>query len=708
MHFLPEQLTGLPEASDRRGRVRQNPSAIAYLDVGEGNGGIVLNVSETGIAIAVAQALTDDEIPSLSFRLPQLDRTFQAGGQVVWRSATNKTAGVRFVNLEERDRSQIRNWIRAEIVEHELKAPMGRAGESSAESGAAASQAVGAAAAPGKTVIVMPSRAARKAADEIESEAERDEARAAEFDRMFPSEAELANLALAEDGASLGPVTGSDAQPELFEPADHADVEQAAEAFLAAHESETEEAPAVENAASAAVVEPAEQRDWREQWEQFHLEREKLEKFRSSETGWELPRPFSAPLPEDAIAFTEIPVADAPLAAEQALAEPVVQVVPPVVEKDLSPTVNAGKPPSQKIPARGFGDGLSWYRAPIGAASDAVGVADAGVTRATLPKAAKSASQSRANPPKTEKDALSIAALCVMLVLMCFILGYAIQPGSFRFSTLKNWVAAREAAEAVTTPQVQPVSEQIPSSANAPAAAMVTPEANTPVPGVPPATPVATESVEPKTPAPAIASTPRVASDAAPHVSNAATPAPAVSHDNATAPRASSTPAPLAAAAPASTLNDVTIDAPVPVSFFPVTAPAEGSPAKLMQLPEETILQTRDIVIRSHQFLFVPPLPGPEATHELERVHLGDRIAKIDPAFVPQAVEQFKGSSIHLRSTIGADGKVADVQAISGPTTLIPTAVNAVRQWRYKPTDIDGKPIAIEEDIVIEVRPSHS
>jgi hypothetical protein len=692
MHFLPEQLTGLPESSDRRGRVRRNPSAIAYLDVGEGNGGIVLNVSETGVAIAVAQALTDDEIPLLSFRLPQLDRTFQAGGEVVWRSATNKTAGVRFVNLEERDRSQIRNWIRAEIVEHELKAPMGHAGEARAEgvsdasnaSGGANTPTAGEAAVPApKTVLVMPSRAARKAAKKTESEAERDEARAAEFDRMFPSEVELANLSPVEGPVTLGPVVGSEARPELFDPADHENVELAAEAFLAARELQTEEAVG-DNAPSAERIEI---RDWREEWEQFHVERENLEKVKSSETGWELPRPFSAPMPEEAMVCSP---ADQGAAATETLGD-----VAPVASVAAE---ESGDAAPRRVFVRNRAEGLDWYQSPQGGAP----VVDAYLTPAD-PSVGEAAQQAAgAIPPKTEKVALSIAALCMMLVLMCFILGYAIQPGSFRLSSMKDWFAAREAADVASLPQNRPASGQVPTAVDPPTS-VVTPDANQPAVTAPNS--VAPETVAPKSPAPVVTSAPRAASDAATRVASPNL-APPITPDNAPTAAVEATPAPAAVAA--SNASDLTIDAPVPVSFFPVTAPAEGSPAKLMQLPEETVSQTHDIVIRSHQFLFVPPLPGPEATHELERVHLGDRLAKIDPGFAPQAVEQFKGSSIHLRSTIGADGKVADVQAISGPTSLIPAAVNAVRQWRYKPTDIDGKPIAIEEDIVIEVRPSHS
>jgi PilZ domain/Gram-negative bacterial TonB protein C-terminal len=719
MHFLPEELTGLPESSDRRGRVRRNPSAIAYLDAGEGNGGIVLNVSETGMAVAVAQALTDDEIPVLTFRLPHLDRTFQAGGQVIWRSASKKSAGVRFVNLEERDRSQIRNWIRAEIVEAELKAPVGLAGEASAAPGSTATPGT-----PAKTVLVMPSRAARKAASQRESEAERDQARAAEFDRMFPSEADLAGLAVLPAPAANDADRG---EPLLAFAGDHDDVELAAEAFRASLEPETETEDVVaENAAGDAVSDmtaPA-NHDWREEWEQFHIEREKLEKLRSSETSWELPRAFSTPLPEAPIPAPELPQAAAPVApteSDERAAE----------KRVAAPEEKPGETVARKVWVRTEPAGLDWYRPPMSLPSNA----HAEIEETSAPASEVTPdSRATANPPKTEKDALSIAALCTMLVLMCFILGYAIQPGSFRFSSWQ-WGAAPTEAPEPSKPSVQPASDQIPSSsspartevpsanppsgatatgtepaavANNRAAVDVAPKTATSA-AIPGSAPVAANHLEDRSPVGAD----RTATANRDAAANTATGAgvetgnnaktDAVNHVGASTENGSA-----AAASAGGSASPATTAAVEPVSFFPVTAPSEGSPAKMMVLPEETILQTRDILIRSHQFLFVPPLPGAESTHELERVHLGDRIARIDPGFAPQSLENFQGSSIHLRSTIGADGRVEDVRAISGPTSLIPAAVNAVRQWRYKPTDIDGKPIAIEEDIVIEVRPSHS
>ena len=724
MRFLPEQLAGLPESSDRRARVRRNPSEVTCLELGEGNGGIVLNVSETGIAIAVAQTILDDHFPCLSFRLPKLDRTFLAEGEIVWRSESSKSAGLRFVNLDERDRVQIRNWIRAEIVSTEFET------------------ALDASPVAAKPVLIMPSP--RKAASTwAQSEAERDEARAAEFDRMFPSETTLTLQAQA-------PV--EIVEPEfnfLAESTEIEDVEIAAEAFHAAQEehrasdeTEVSEAALGEMAAnSTADLEFAEEKtarelDWHEKWELFHRERENLERARAHETILELPAPFSAPLPEPpgeqqaevrAQAREELP--HAPTGSERISA-------PPLAGNLMGAWNSSSAVMPRESSARG---GMI-----LGSSLLGTPLARQGEDRiyAAPVKAAAAAG------PTNEKNPLSIAALCIVLVTMCFILGYAIQPGAFQFAKSSFTDTPAEAvtpdAHATAAP-VMPTAGQATdptgaqqdatssaTSANAgidetPAAApekknplsaatktLAAPEVESSVGATPPA-----KAISPaEKPAVSSASTVREneADEKSANAAVAATPTPTTSAPSSAPSSAPATPrpsvsaAPAPAPAPAGAAAGAATPAPAhesvtPVSFFPVTAPSEGAPPKLMQLPEETISETPSIVVRSHQFLFVPALPGPESEHPLQRVHLGDRMVEIAPNYPAQALEKMQGGSVHLRTTIGTDGLVVDVQPISGPTNLIPAAVSAVRQWRYKPTDIDGKPIAIEEDIVIEFRP---
>ena len=117
------------------------------------------------------------------------------------------------------------------------------------------------------------------------------------------------------------------------------------------------------------------------------------------------------------------------------------------------------------------------------------------------------------------------------------------------------------------------------------------------------------------------------------------------------------------------------------------------------------MIDTAAVVIHSHQIVFVPAEPGPESSHRLEKLRIGDRTTKLAPTYPPQAVQKGMGGTVHLRAIIGKDGNVQDVRPINGPILLIPAAVEAIRQWQYRPTLLDQQPIEMQEDFTIEFRP---
>ena len=75
----------------------------------------------------------------------------------------------------------------------------------------------------------------------------------------------------------------------------------------------------------------------------------------------------------------------------------------------------------------------------------------------------------------------------------------------------------------------------------------------------------------------------------------------------------------------------------------------------------------------------------------------------MDP-IVPAAGDDM-GGTVKVRATIGKGGDVVDVKAISGPASLIPRVMRAVREWRYTVTLLDGQPLGAEEVVVVEFRP---
>ena len=96
---------------ERRIYARRQTSSLAYVDLGEDNGGLVLNMSEGGMAVHAAVMLADDQLPKIRFQLPQSQDWIESAAQVTWTGDSRKNAGIEFVGLPEEARAQIRNWL---------------------------------------------------------------------------------------------------------------------------------------------------------------------------------------------------------------------------------------------------------------------------------------------------------------------------------------------------------------------------------------------------------------------------------------------------------------------------------------------------------------------------------------------------------------------------------------------------------------------
>lgn len=107
-------LKDAPKTANRRVHSRQKLSSVAYIDLGPSNGGLVLNLSKTGLALSAAMKLMGDELPKMCFKLPGLDEAIEAQARIVWMSESKKEAGVQFERLPESDARKINEWISAE------------------------------------------------------------------------------------------------------------------------------------------------------------------------------------------------------------------------------------------------------------------------------------------------------------------------------------------------------------------------------------------------------------------------------------------------------------------------------------------------------------------------------------------------------------------------------------------------------------------
>jgi Gram-negative bacterial TonB protein C-terminal/PilZ domain len=100
---------------DRRLQMRARLASSAYTALDDVNGGVVLNISETGMAVAASDALlVADYLPQVRLRLPNLEQRIKVSAQVVWLAESKKKVGIQFVDLSTEVRNQIANWIASE------------------------------------------------------------------------------------------------------------------------------------------------------------------------------------------------------------------------------------------------------------------------------------------------------------------------------------------------------------------------------------------------------------------------------------------------------------------------------------------------------------------------------------------------------------------------------------------------------------------
>jgi periplasmic protein TonB len=74
---------------------------------------------------------------------------------------------------------------------------------------------------------------------------------------------------------------------------------------------------------------------------------------------------------------------------------------------------------------------------------------------------------------------------------------------------------------------------------------------------------------------------------------------------------------------------------------------------------------------------------------------------KTAPIYPKFAQDAHITGTVVLKATITKQGTIEGIQVISGPKLLAPSAVDAVKTWKYKPYMLDGQPVAVETNVTI-------
>jgi protein TonB len=80
-------------------------------------------------------------------------------------------------------------------------------------------------------------------------------------------------------------------------------------------------------------------------------------------------------------------------------------------------------------------------------------------------------------------------------------------------------------------------------------------------------------------------------------------------------------------------------------------------------------------------------------------------ISSVPPVYPILAKNQHISGDVQIDALIDASGHVTTMKVISGPTLLQQAAKDAVRQWKYQPASLDGKPVAMHLTVTLQFRP---
>jgi len=571
-------------ASDRRAHPRQRIRSLAYVHLGESNGGIVLNISESGIAVQAAEALDDsDGVIAMRIEIPRSRKRLEVSGEIVWVGESRKEAGLRFVDLPEDALKRIRAWMVREVSpgtaadesEEEIEAPVVRVAEARGES----------------------VEAREDFADQQDHVAEA-EGLAAVCEEEFSEMEELVEgeeEAVEFDGETVA------------ESADEAALEPAGVDDDAAVTMDTSSPVTKEPVAPATAVRKEEDRA----------------------------RPIAPPV----LTFEKKP---------QSPNSPYT----PISGTHGAPAFAVSAPPL--APARySTGDAASSL------------FPQPGVSGETAP-----ANDGWKSFRVQLQSGWFLAALVLLLATISFIAGMAVRRGAL----IAVMGDGDDGVQPKSAPAPSAGNQAANSNSNDAGAAAVTA----------PARPLQIEIVD-------------------------------LENHRWTIPAASE-----ASAARQTQVNEAAVDEGAPsapsasnlanrnsghraTSSDGVAAAAKPGAPLMLSLPETPISASGSVAIRATAMV---PMPGGEAEsgQRARNLQIGELINLVEPVYPPDARQARLEGTVKLHVVVGTNGEVESFHPVSGPDSLTHAAMVAVREWRYRPTLLNGKAVETQEDVTFVFR----
>jgi TonB family protein len=121
------------------------------------------------------------------------------------------------------------------------------------------------------------------------------------------------------------------------------------------------------------------------------------------------------------------------------------------------------------------------------------------------------------------------------------------------------------------------------------------------------------------------------------------------------------------------------------------------------ELADQWVQKALDAKKAQAQLVQAPPPPPPPRppNNVVTRIRVGggvqqeNLIHKIDPVYPPLAYQARIQGTVRFTAIIGRDGRIENLQLVSGHPLLVQAAREAVSQWEYRPTLLNGSPVEV-------------
>jgi periplasmic protein TonB len=96
-----------------------------------------------------------------------------------------------------------------------------------------------------------------------------------------------------------------------------------------------------------------------------------------------------------------------------------------------------------------------------------------------------------------------------------------------------------------------------------------------------------------------------------------------------------------------------------------------------------------------------PPKAPPAEPRRISALHPARLLHRVEPIYPKIAVAARIEGTVELAGVIATDGRIRELRLISGHPMLAKAALDAVRQWIYEPTVLNGEPVEVAAPIQV-------